>query len=182
MKKKAENTELVARAQTTMDIAHEIKAAVDSIIEAHGEVSEETFAALQQWQAALSVKAENIGHVQKRMDGEIDYYRAVEEAARGRRKVLEAAQDGLKKYLRDAMLTADTKSVKGDLFTFTVSDGRERVEIDDYSQLPYEMTEIQEVVKPRTDAIKTALKDGRAVPGARLEYGEPFLTIRTAKG
>jgi hypothetical protein len=178
--KKEVDTALVARANNAMTIAHELRAVVERIIEAGGECDENTFADLQGWQAALEIKAENIGHVKTRLDGEVEYYKAVEDAARARRKAVESAQERLKRYLRDAMLTADRRSIKGELFTFSVQDGRERVEIIDPGKLPSDMVRIVEEIKPITDNIKAALKAGADVPGAELLIGESFLTIRAA--
>jgi hypothetical protein len=178
--KKEVDTALVARANNAMTIAHELRAVVERIIEAGGECDENAFADLQSWQAALEIKAENIGHVKTRLDGEVEYYKAVEDAARARRKAVESAQERLKRYLRDAMLTADRRSIKGELFTFSVQDGRERVEIIDPGKLPSDMVRIVEEIKPITDNIKAALKAGADVPGAELLIGESFLTIRAA--
>jgi hypothetical protein len=179
-KKKEIDTALVARANNAMTIAHELRAVVERIIEAGGECDESTFAELQSWQAALEIKAENIGHVKTRLDGEVEYYKAVEDAARARRKAVESAQERLKKYLRDAMITADRRSIKGELFTFSVQDGRERVEIIDPGSLPANMVRIVEEIKPIADNIKAALKAGADVPGAQIVIGEAFLTIRSA--
>jgi hypothetical protein len=178
--KKEVDTALVARANNAMTIAHELRAVVERIIEAGGECDESTFAELQSWQAALEIKAENIGHVKTRLDGEVEYYKAVEDAARARRKAVESAQERLKKYLRDAMITADRRSIKGELFTFSVQDGRERVEIIDPGSLPANMVRIVEEIKPIADNIKAALKAGADVPGAQIVIGEAFLTIRSA--
>lgn len=178
--KKEVDTALVARANNAMTIAQELRSVVEQIIEAGGECSEDTLAVLQGWQAALETKAENIGHVVKRIDGEVEYYKAVEDAARARRKAVEAAQERLKRYLRDAMLTADRRSIKGELFTFSVQDGRERVEIIDPGKLPSNFVKIVEEIKPLSDEIKAALKAGGQVDGAELLRGEAFVTIRAA--
>ena len=178
--KKEVDTALVARANNTMQIAQELRSVVERIIEAGGECDENTFAELQNWQAQLEVKAENIGHVKTRLDGEIEYYKAVEDAARARRKAVEAAQERLKRYLRDCMITADRRSIKGELFTFSVQDGRERVEISDPGKLPNQYVKIVEEIKPLSDEIKAALKAGEQVDGAELLRGEAFVTIRSA--
>jgi hypothetical protein len=178
--KKEVDTALVARANNAMTIAHELRAVVEQIIEAGGECDESTFAELAGWQAALEIKAENIGHVKTRLDGEIEYYKAVEKAARARREAVEAAQERLKRYLRDAMIAADQRSIKGELFTFSVQDDRERVEITDPGKLPSQYVKIVEEIKPLSNDLKTALKAGEQIEGAELLRGESFLTIRSA--
>jgi hypothetical protein len=183
MAKKEENKELVAQANSAMTIAQEIRAVVDSIIEAGGECSDDTFAALQVWNAALEVKAENIGFVKIQLEKEAEYFQAVEDAAKARRKARESAVERLKNYLRDCMIAADVKSIKkGDgLFSFSLTDGRSRCVVDNADELPFEFTQIETLVKPKSDEIKKALEEGKEIPGAHLEYGSPYVTIRGGK-
>jgi len=179
-KKKVENPETTERAMSAIEIAGELRAITDSIIEAGGECNDETFAQLQNWQAALEVKAENIGLVKERIEAEIEYFKRIEEAARARRKARENTIDRLRKYLAVAMQAANTKSIKRNdgLFSISLVDGRESVQIDDINKLPMDLCEIVEVVKPRADAIKERLTSGQQVPGAHIERGEPYVTIR----
>ena len=179
MSKKESNKELEIRAANTMQIASELQGIVSEIIENGGECNDTTMAALKAWQAALEVKAENIGHVKTRMDTDIEYYKLIEESARARRKTIESAQARLKKYLQDCMSVADVDKIKGELFTFSISKGRESVVITDESKLPFELVEIVELVKPKKDEIKTALAKGD-VPGAMIERGQNYITIRAA--
>ena len=176
--KKEPNTELVARAANTMQIATELQAIITAIVEAGGECDSEQLAALQGWNAALEVKAENIGHVNLRLTLDAEYYKAVEEAAKAKRKAIEAGQDRLKKYLRDCLVMADKKSFKGDLFTFSVVDGRASVNIHDENKLPCDLCRVVEVIKPDSKAILERLQAGETVSGASLEYGDKYLMIR----
>ena len=179
-KKKSENPETTERAMSAIEIAGELRTITDAIIEAGGECNDETFAQLQNWQAALEVKAENIGLVKERIETEIEYFKRIEEAARARRKARENTIDRLRKYLAGAMQMAGVKSIKRNdgLFSISLVDGRESVQIDDINKLPMDMTDIVEVIKPRTDAIKDRLTAGQEVPGAHIERGEPYVTIR----
>ena len=182
--KKEVNTELVAKAESCFQIANEIQNAITAIVEAGGECDDNTLETLQEWQAKLEVKAENIGHVAMRLSLDCEYYKAVEEAARAKRKAIELAEYRLKKYLRDCMISADQKSLKGTLFTFTVSDGRASANISDENKLPSDLVEIVEVVKPKKKEILERLealpKGEQEIPGAQLVYGEKYLAIRKA--
>lgn len=179
-KKKSENPEIESRALTAIEIATELRTITEAIIEAGGECNDETLAALTSWQAALEVKAENIGLVERRIEAECEYFRKIEEAARSRRKARENTISRLRKYLAGAMQMAGTKSIKRNdgLFSISLVDGRESVQIDDTNKLPLDMCEIIEVIKPRTDAIKERLTSGQEVPGAHIERGEPYVMIR----
>ena len=92
MAKKEVNKELEIRAANTLQIASELQNIVTGIIENNGECDDSTMKALAEWQAALEVKAENIGHVKARMDADVEYYKIIEESARARRKAIESAQ------------------------------------------------------------------------------------------
>ena len=83
--KKEVNTEIAVKATSAMTIATEILGIVGSIIENGGECSDETLAMLQGWQAALEVKANNIGLVKARLESDIEYYKLIIEFDRERR-------------------------------------------------------------------------------------------------
>lgn len=179
-KKKGDNPESEVRALSAIEIATELRAITDSIIEAGGECNDETFAQLQAWQAQLEVKAENIGLVKERIEAEIEYFKRIEEAAKARRKARENTIDRLRKYLAGAMQLANTKSIKRNdgLFSISLVDGRESVEIDDQNKIPMDLCEIIEVVKPLKDKIQERIAAGEVVPGAHIERGEPYVMIR----
>lgn len=179
-KEKEVNTELATKAQSAMSIAQELSAIVGQIIENGGECSDETFDLMKSWQAALEVKAGNIGLVKARLEADIEYYKLIEESARARRKTTENTIERLKKYLRDCMQVAETKSIKGDLFSFSLVAGRSKAVVDNVEALPFDFTEIETVVKPKTNDIKSALESGAEIPGAHIEYGEDYVMIRSA--
>ena len=170
----------IATATTAFAICSEIESIVASIIEADGECDDETFAQLTEWKAALEVKAENIGLVKLRLEGESAYFKAVEEAARNQRKSRESAVERLKKYFADCMKKADVKSIKKNdgLFSVSLCAGRASVSIPDAAKLPMDYVDIVEQYKPRTDAVKAALEAGKEIPGAALEYGPDYVVVR----
>jgi len=178
--KKEVNTEIAVRATSAMTIATEILGIVGQIIENGGECDDNTLAMLQNWQAALEVKAGNIGLVKARLESDIEYYKVIEESARARRKTTENTIERLKNYLRDCMKTADMKSIKGDLFSFSLVDGRVKTVVENKNALPFDYVDVIEVIQPKTDAIKAALESGKEIPGAHLERGEDYVMIRSA--
>lgn len=181
--KKEPNTELATRAANTMQIATDLQAIITAIVEAGGECDSEQLAALQGWNAALEVKAENIGHVDLRLEMDCEYYKAVEEAARAKREAIEKAQEKLRKYLRDCPVTAGKckdEPFRGQLFTFSVNKGKASVNFSDKNKLPSDLCEIEEIIKPKTSEILTRLQAGEEINGAQLIFGEKYLTIRKA--
>jgi hypothetical protein len=180
MAKRKENPEAEVKALSAIEIATELRTITDSIIEAGGECSDDVFQQLENWQVLLEVKAENIGLVKERIEAEIEYFKRIEEAARARRKARENTIDRLRKYLAGAMQMAGVKSIKRNdgLFSISLVDGREAVEIDDQNKIPMDLCEIVEVVKPLKDKIQERIAAGQQVPGAHIERGEPYVMIR----
>lgn len=175
-----------SQALTLFAISNELQQIINSIEESGGECNDETFALLQSWQAELTDKGESIAHVIARKEGKAEYWRRVKAAADAELRAEERGIAGLKKYLRDAMLATGTKSIKraDGLFSIGIQSGRASVHVSDEKKLPYDLVDVVELIKPKTPAIKEALERGEQVPGATLEYGEPFISIRikSAKG
>lgn len=176
-KKEPVSTELVT---TAIGISSELRQIVEQIEANGGECDDATFAALQGWQAALEVKAESIAHVKLRLESEAAYWQQYEDAARAMRKSKEAAVKRLTDYLARCMATAGVKSIKRDdgLFSISLQQGRASVRIIDEKKIPFDLADVVELVKPRKGEIEERLKAGEQVPGATLEYGADYITIR----
>lgn len=180
MAKKKEQTAGIIVSPTLFEIANELKTVIDTIVENGGEVTEESMASLQEWREKLEEKAEKVAIAKVILDSECAKFKAIEEAARSRRKSREAAVAGIKDYLCRSMIATQTTRIKKNdgLFTISLSEGRTTVSIDDKNALPYELTEIVEDVRPKMDEIKRRLEAGEIVPGASLRTGDPYVTIR----
>jgi uncharacterized membrane-anchored protein len=172
----------VSLVTTAIGIASELRQIVEQLEANGGECDDATFAALQGWQAALEVKAENIAHVKLRLEADAAYWQQYEDAAKAMRKSKEAAVKRLTDYLARCMATAGVKSIKRDdgLFSISLQQGRASCVIRDEKKLPFELVDVVELIKPRTAEIKERLEAGEEVPGATLEYGADYVTIRAA--
>ena len=179
-KAKKDTTAEDTRAMTAIEIAVELRTITEAIIEAGGECDDATMAALNGWNAQLEVKAENIALIKERIESEIGYFKRIEEQARARRKARENTIERLRKYLAGAMQMADVKSIKRNdgLFSISLVDGRDTVEIDDQNKIPMDLCDIVEVIRPLKERIAERIAAGETVPGAHIERGEPYVTIR----
>lgn len=177
-KKTDEGTEV--RALTTMQIADELRLLTEQVIEAGGEITEAQFLALKDWNAQLEVKAQNIALLFEQKASDAAFFKAVEDKAKQRRKAIENTCDRLREYLAAAMAQASVKSIKSDgLFSITLCDGRESVQIEDPGKLEIgRFARIVESIQPDKDAIKAAIDAGETVAGAHVETGKPYLMIR----
>jgi len=172
----------VAMVTSAIGIAAELQQIVAGLEANGGECDDDTLAALQNWQAALEIKAESIAHVKLRLEADAGYWQQYEDAARAMRKSKEAAVKRLTEYLARCMQLAGVKSIKREdgLFSISLVAGRSSCQISDEKKLPYELVSVIEVIKPKTAEIKDRLEKGEQVPGASLEYGPDYVMIRAA--
>lgn len=180
MAKTTKKTEIDPKAIATIIVAKEIEALRLELIEAGGEIDDETLKKKLDLDMSFEEKMHSICLVHNHMDADIEAIKRLEDAARARRKAYEASQARLKKYQRDCMMIADVKSLKTPLFSMSLVSGRSRCVINDEKKLPFDLVSIVELVKPKTDEIKKILESGAEIPGATLEYGEDYIMIRTA--
>jgi hypothetical protein len=179
-KKTTDDKALVARARSAFVIAQDLRDLANRIIDNGGEVTDDDVKQLQEWNAAIEVKGQNIAGLLGQLESETEYFEKIEELAKKRRKSVESTINRLRKYLAVCMATASVQKIKGEgLFSISLVDGRVRAVVDDESKLEIgKFADIIEILKPKTDAIKDALERGETVPGAHLEQSEPYITIR----
>lgn len=140
-----------------------------------GEVPPEQIAdTLESLEGDIREKSVQVAAFTKNLDATAD---AVREAAK---KMLERADriekraESIRQYLLFNMQAAGISKVECPWFTLTVRKNPPAVVIDDEEQLPREYIVQPPPPSPRPDkdAIKRALREGQAVPGARLVQGE----------
>ena len=124
-------------------------------------------------EGAIEVKAHNIVKLIKSMN--TDAIDAEIKRLTDRKKAINNRKDGLKQYLQTQMELLGKDKIKGELFTWTIKNNPPALEITDSSIIPAKY----QVVSYSVDntAIKSDLKAGAEVPGARLTQGRS-LTIR----
>lgn len=96
---------------------------------------------------------------------------------RARSDRFDAKAEAMRALAMMLMSAADATTVRLPIATVSLRNGPERLEITDVAELPQGFTKTE--VTPLKAEIKTALKAGEAIPGARLIEGEPSITIRT---
>ena len=114
----------------------------------------------------------NIGSDVSAIDTEIKRLQA-------RKKVMTNRQDSLREYLRFNMVQGDIKKISCPLFTISLRKPVDVVEID--GSIPTELLPKEYLnwsVSINKMKIKSDLKAGKDVPGARLVPGKPGLMIK----
>ena len=119
----------------------------------------------------LHVKVENYARIIKNTQAEVEAYK--EEVARmtAKRRSLENNIERMKEAAEYAMRLQGEKKVKGELFTLAIQKNPPSLKIDiEPEELPQEFQTI--TISPNKEKIKAAIKEGKAIEGARLEQGE----------
>lgn len=148
----------------TLAEAEEMKEAVSDTMEAlEGEFSD---------------KAQALTTVLLNMDGEIEAIDNAIERLKTRKAVMEHRQHSMKEYLRDNMERCDIQKIACPLFTITCAKGREIVVIDQELDIPDEYMAVETKLKPNKTELAKALKEGKEIPGARLERSKSSIRIK----
>lgn len=104
------------------------------------------------------------------IDSEIDRLRS-------RKVTFSNQQAGLKKYLVSEMAKIDKKSIKTPLFSLTSVAGRNKVIIDNETDIPDEYVSIKMTETPDKTALLKALADNE-IKGCHIEKGDNTIRIK----
>lgn len=114
----------------------------------------------------------------KNLEGLADSVAAEVERLKGRiaqqNRRAAAAKDAIK-ALMDA---AGYKKVSTALFSVTLADGRESVQVLDESAVPDDYVVVKTVISPDKKAIAAAFKAGEKIPGCEMVRGQKSLRIK----
>lgn len=168
--------------RTALAISTDVQSIINSIIENGGEITPEQETAMDNLKMELTDKVMSICHIRKRNETNIEYWKAVKQAADDKLKACENTNKWLADYIAMAMKKANITKIKADnqLFTVSLVKGKTSVVVDDVDLLDFGMFEV--VRKPLSKPIKEALEKGETVQGAHLEVGNDYAMIRMGKG
>lgn len=121
-------------------------------------------------------KAVNLVKFTQNMDADIESLDAEIKRLQSRKKAMTNKKQALREYLRENMERTGISKIECPLFTITCSKGAEAVEIDDGTELPDEYIKTEYTV--RRAELKSALKAGEHIDGARLVPGKSSIRIK----
>lgn len=133
---------------------------------------------LEAVQMEFNDKAVVIVKVAESLDADTSAIDAEIERLKARKQVIVNRKQQLRDYLLYNMEAAGIKKIDCPLFTVTLRQGAESVEIIDQSQIPNEYVTVEVVEKPDKAAIKAAIKSGKEVTGAILKRGANSIQIK----
>jgi hypothetical protein len=175
------HSELTAPKQSLVAIVDNLQA-LCAMVES-SETEEEQLAAEAEIERVISEelahKIDSIGWFMRRCDAEADLLKQMAADVKTGLDRQEHRKQRIRDAVQYAMQRTGTTKLKGSMFTAFIREGSESVDITDPQALPsfYERT-IPATNVPDKNAIKSALKAGLEVPGAKLVRGAPSLQIR----
>lgn len=151
---------------------------IDAIVENGGELTEELEKRLDEGQASLKAKGENLVHYYLNLDGHVDSIDKEIARLQMLQRVKENKSDWAKKYLKENMERTGITKIEAPTFTLTIAKNPPSVEILDVFELPKEYIEIRPTTHIDKKAILTALKAGKEVSGAILVDDKTNLRVK----
>lgn len=128
--------------------------------------------ALESVQGDLVDKLENITKFIKSIEADVEGLKAEEKRLAERRKALENKAKGLKEYMQNCMLLAETKKVKGTLFSFNIQKNPASVNVANTDNIPNEFIKEEVVVNVDKKGLKKYIEEGNVVEGVTLQASE----------
>jgi len=129
--------------------------------------------ALDEIQAELSEKADNIVRYMRNLNAEAEALKAEETALYKKRKAVENKAERLKAYLAAQMTLCGLKELKAGLFKLRFQPTTPAISIIDESAVPEKFHRVK--IEIDRLAIRDALKAGEEVPGIKIERGETLV-------
>lgn len=155
---------------TLYELTDQYRELVDLAENADDESDVQAFAdTLEALAGEIDEKIENCAAVVRSIEAQAKSIREEEVRLAARRRAIENSTERLKRYMQDGMDAAGKSKIKGKLFTVSIQDNPPRVAVDDESQIPKDYMRVKYELD-RT-SISEAIKCGREVPGAHMEYG-----------
>lgn len=117
----------------------------------------------------LESKAINTAMFVRNLEASAAAIKEAEAAMSARRKAIENRAASVRQYLLDNMTRTGITKIECPFFKIAVRTNPESVVIDDESTIPADyLREIPARYEPDKSAMKAAMQDGFAIPGARL--------------
>jgi hypothetical protein len=123
-------------------------------------------------------KAKQVAFVIQNMGAPIPAIDAQIARLQAMKKSIQSREEWLKNYLLENMTAAGITEIACDLFTLSISKGRESVSVDNMDLLADEYVRVKTDISADKVAIAAAIKAGIAVAGASMVRGSPSLKIK----
>lgn len=152
---------------TLYQLADEYKDLLSNLYEEEtGEINEAVMHRLNDLDRPIQDKCINTVRAMKAMEAEYKAIESERKAMQAREKALKTRIDWIKGYLLENMEKSDIKEISCPQFVIKLRKNPCSVDVYDEDRIPEEYTQLR--VEISKEAVKSALKGGIEVPGARL--------------
>ena len=120
----------------------------------------------------LIEKGKNVAAVFRNLESDAKQIKEAEQQLAERRKAIEKRAEALRNYLKTNMEVAGIQKIECPWFVVSIAQNQEAVTVDDETLIPRDyFKEIPASFVLDKNLLKSAIKDGFTVPGARLTRG-----------
>lgn len=147
------------------EITQELRAIYDEIEANEGEVTDDIATKLELTTEQLNDKAESYCALIRNVTADAEAYKAEIDRLTKRKRTAENLVSRLKEALRVAMIMGDQQKIKAGLFNLSLRTTA-AVDIEDETLIPDDYFQFER--KIMKSAIKDAIKEGKAVSGAKI--------------
>lgn len=158
------------------DIAQELQALEEILMENGGEVSPEFEALSEQLGLIVKTKTDSLVWLTKKLEDEIDMADRHIERIKQYKQVRKNAIESLRKTVTMFMDSINETKIKGDLGEISIRKPVKSLSIESENLIPAEFKKVVTVVD--NAKVKDALKSGLEVPGARLVDGKRLASFK----
>lgn len=159
--------EIVGTKSSLTELAAEAAEISRMILEAGGELTPEIESRLTVNTQSLLAKVDGYNYIIDEMEAQAAIWKRRKEACAAIEKRFSSNVESLWTRIKMAMKELGKTEIKGNLYRFKLSTSAGKLELDE-SKLPAEFKMVVQTTVPDKEKIKAALKDGFAVPGAKL--------------
>lgn len=135
----------------------------------------DTFEAIE---GSFNDKAISVVHVINNMGGGVAALETEIDRLSKRLKSIKGRQESIKEYLRFNMDATGINKISCDLFTITLKQGRDVVQIDDADEIPTDYLNIKTSSTPMKREILADLKAGKEIAGASMVKTKQSILIK----
>ena len=165
---------------TLSELIHAAATIERAIVEAGGELSEETETALLNIDLTLPAKVDGYRYVMEQLKERGDYWKRKAEELSRYSRACARAESRIKDHIKGVMESESLDEIRGNDYRFKLAKCKKSLIVDD-NILPGDYKIVVTTVKPDNERIRSALDKGENVPGAHYEGGKSLRTYPNTK-
>lgn len=155
-------------------ITQDLISTQNKLIESEGNLDEMLELELAQVEANLSVKADHYAYRIERLEHMSEFWSTKAKEAYEVKAAINNHIENMKARIKDTMKVLDKKEIRGEQYVFKTRLGNPKLFVQpEILQRDYYITET--ITKPDNERIRTDLKAGKEIDGAKLIYNEALL-------